>query len=386
MNNNRPIQSRIRVRPKGPNPSVDGHPGWVSQSVNQYVGLCAISLAMHAFLVGVGPVLNGARSAAWWVTALGALGGLLTFVPIWGMTKNQSQSLDEAMVEAYGPIGASVVLLLYVCITFLNTYIVIRTISSVVRHFFILNASEMVVSYIVLAVLVISVYRKETQGLSRVAWLIKWLLFFAIAYTCLRALKYSYIENIFPLLGNDIPNTLFAWVTAASGYVPVLALGMLPVQTGSGKPTRFRTGLAAILIGCLIATLLMLMTNASMPPQAIDAQIVWGYRATLFIEYTKNHITRFAYMLALLAMLLLTGGNGIATGTYLMARVVKTKKKSIPMGICLCFLVALIWFYGVNFSEQMTHLLMWRLPAAALPAWITWGVLAVKRRRRNAKA
>ena len=383
MNNNRPVQSRIRIRLEGPLPSVDGHPGWVRQSVSQYALLTGVSIGMHGFIAGAGLILNGARSAAWWITALGFLGGLLIWTPVWGVTRGEKAiSLDEALAEAFGKTGAAVIMLAYSGVVLFNASIVLYTIGSFVRQYLIVGASGAIVSLAVLAIMIFSVYRYGGQGLSRLVWLFRWLLLFSIAFSCAVAVKYTYFENLFPVLGNDTISTALTLPFAMSGYAPILTLGTLPLQTGSAKPVRFLTGLKAMGIGCFISTFLMLFINLSMPPMAVEADIVLGYNLVLSVEYMRSHVIRLFYLLALSTMLFLSGGNGASAGVSILSLILNQKNKWMPAAIIFAVLsLILLLLSSSDFADAFVRLMVWRLPIASVPVWTAWGVLAVKRRR-----
>ena len=114
--NNRPIPSRIRVRPgPGGPPSVDGHPGWVEAENRGWGWTALVSVFCMSLITGTGPVLLSARSAAWWITLLGTgLGALLTWLPVWGVMRAEDGALtyDEALARAFGaPLGGFLALL-----------------------------------------------------------------------------------------------------------------------------------------------------------------------------------------------------------------------------------------------------------------------------------
>lgn len=384
MNNSRPRPSRIRIRPEGPTPSVDGHPGWVTQSVKQYVILCGVTIGMHSFIAGASLVLLNARSAAWWITALGSLGGLLTWLPIYGIMKaEQAKTIDEAFKEAYGKIGAAIVMLLYTGVALFHSGIAIFIIGSFVRHFLIVGANGTVVAAAVLAVLSFSVCRYGMRGPSRLVWLLRVALVFAILLSCGMAVTYMHFENLFPLLGNDLQNTAFSLPISASCFVPVVSIGVLPSFTGSAKPVRFQTGLKAIAIGCVISTFLMLATNLSVPPQAVQSQIVWGFNLALSVEYMQTHVVRLFYFLALFTMLFLSGAHGIAVSvTFIRSSIFPKRSVGIHVILFLILFAFIFLLSNSRFAEGFMNLMVWRLPVAAIPAWITWGVLAIKKKRR----
>lgn len=387
MNGKRPVASRIRVRTgEGGPPSVDGHPGWVRQSVRQYRGLCVVTIGMHAFFTGVGPVLSGARSAAWWIVALGSLGGLLIWLPLWGMLRGEKAiSFHEAMAEAYGKTGGGIITMLYAALAIFDTNIAIRVIGSVVRQYLIADANEMFVSLAVVVVLMITVYRHGDQGLSRLFWLVRWIIVFALVFSCFSMLQNAYVENLYPLLGSEVKATFSQLPAAASGFIPILALGILPMQTGSAKPIRFRTGLIAVAVGGLIATALMLVVNVCMPPRAVMDQIVWGVRLALSAEYMQSRMFRMVYLLTIMLMTLLASGFSAAASISWMQSALGMKNQKIPLAVCgVCFIV-MIFLSNQQFTEQVARLLQWRLPIAVVPVWITWGVLCLKRRKGAAK-
>lgn len=387
MNNDRPVASRIRVQSGvGEMPTVDQHPGWVQQSVRQYMSLCIVAVAMHVFFAGAGPVLSGARSAAWWVVAVGSIGGLLIWLPMWGMMRREKAiTINEAMTEAYGKIVSNVIIFLYTILAIFDTSITIRVLGSVVRQFLIINANEMVVSSVVIAVLMVVIGRHGDQGLSRLFWLIRLVVLFSLAVVCVAMLRNGYIENLFPILGNDTKDTLMQLPAAASGYLPLLMFGILPLQTGSAKPTRFRTGLIVIAIGGLIATALMLVVNLSMPPRAVMDQMVWGFRLMVPAEYMQSGLWRMIYLLTLVVMLLFSSGYGTAVSITWMQTALNTTKKTIPIAICCAAFVSIILLSNQQYTDAVIHSLVWRLPIAAIPLWMTWGILLAKRRKGIAK-
>ena len=104
--NNRPIPSRIRVRPgPGGPPSVDGHPGWVADENASWGWTALLTVFAFGLVMGTGMVLSRARSAAWWVNTLGTLvGAMLTWLPVWGVMRAEDGALtyDEALARAFG--------------------------------------------------------------------------------------------------------------------------------------------------------------------------------------------------------------------------------------------------------------------------------------------
>lgn len=384
----RPARSRVRVRSgDGPPPSVDGHPGWVQQSVRQYAGVSVLVMAFQGFLAGAGPVLAGARSAAWWVIALGGLGGFLIWIPLWGMMRGEKPvSMDEAFREAYGKYVGGAMMLLYACLALFDAMISLRAVGSVVRQFLLISANEVAVILVTIGAMALPLTRHGGQGISRFIWMIRKMLIGAFVLCVFFMLQNASLDNLFPLMGYKIEDTLTMLPFAASGFTGILLLGLLPKETGSAEPVKFRAGVKALLASGLFAMLLTLVVNLCMPPVNAAAHMVWGHQLMIAAEFMEHRTIRLIYMFCLVLSLIIAGATGIGAGGMLAQSAFQSRKGKWAV-LLACGINMLFAFQTNQAFTEMTAGLMWyRLPVAAAPAWITWGVLAVKRGRKEAKA
>ena len=388
MNSNRPAPSRARVRKGyGTPPSVDGHPGWVQQSVRQYVWLTAIILAMQGFLAGAGPVLQSARSAAWWVVALGALCGMMVWLPVWGMMRGkEAVSLDEAFCEAYGRIAGGMVTMLYVTLAAFDAILALRAVGSIVRQYLLENANEIVVIIFMILALTLAIFRHNIKGLSRLNWMLRRVIVFPVMVCCLFMLQNARVDHLFPPLGNSVHDTLFSLPVAVSGFSGIVILGMLPPETGSAKFVRFRTGIFSLLLASAMAVFLVLVVNLCIPPRAVAPRLVWGHQLMIAAEYVQNRTFRLIYLLLLTLALGIAAGGSIATGSMMLHKTFGTDKGKWGTLLIGCVMVALSLQTSQRFTNQIAEWMVYRLPIAAIPPWITWCVLLIKRRRRRKEA
>lgn len=387
MADKRPALSNIRVRPgKGAPPSVDGHPGWVEQSTRQYIGLCGILIAAQAFLVGISALLSGAASAAWWCVAVGGMLGILVWIPTWGIMRGDTPvSLDEAFFEAYGRILGSIFCIVFCLMNVTSALLTIRVLGSIIRQYFLLTSNETLTSLTVLCVLTLVLYRHGTKGLSRFFWFIRKGFFLVLIASC--AMMYSGInlDNLFPMLGVTLPQTLAQLPAAAGGAAGVVLLSLLPKQTGSAKPVRFTAGLKALLLGTLTATGLVLMINLTMPPQAIPDMAVWGRKMVFAAEYMPSRLFRLTYLLLLILMMLIAGGYSLACSATLLQGAFRSQNnKWSVLAVCSVPFV-LLSFYDNSMLQAVEVLQDTRLLILCVPLWLTWIVLLIRRGYRRRK-
>ncbi|GHU82831.1 hypothetical protein FACS1894196_1860 [Clostridia bacterium] len=386
MSQRRPIPSDVRVRAgEGPKPSVDGHPGWVRQSVRQYGCLCALALATQGYLAGVGVVLDAARSAAWWVMLAGAAGGLLVWLPVWGMMRGpRPVTSDEAFCEAYGRWIGGALSLAYLGLLLFNAVLAIRAAVSVVKGYLLPDAGEIVLALAIVVTLAVALWRHGEQGLSRTAWLFRTGIVVVMAAMYCILLGNARAENLFPPLGRSVGGTLSALPVAAGSFSGILVLGQLPRETGSAQPVRLRTGAVALLVGGLCAAALMLLVNLCVPPRVeMTRPMVWGRQLLLIVEYVRQRVLREAYIFVLVLSLVIGAGASLVAGSG-MAQGMMRRRGKWPLVLLLAATAALCTRMEQGFADWMEGAMAYRLPLAAIPAWVTWGVLAVRRRRRQA--
>lgn len=384
MDNKRPVRSRVRVRPGGgPPPSVDGHPGWVEQSVRQYGWLCAVSVMIQIMITGVGPVLLGARSAAWWVVLVGALlGGVLLWTPLWGLMRGgeQPRTLDEALVASLGPVAGRALPLLYVLLLLMDAGVALRTVGSLVRRHMISYGNETLASVATLAALFTALCAYGGKGLSRTAWLFRIPFAVMVAGTVLTMSQNAELSNLFPVLGQSVPETLAQLPTSAGSVTGLLLLGLLPRETGSARPIPLRTGLWPLALGALLAALYMLFINLSIGPRAISEDITLDVRLILAIQYVRRlYAYRIFFLFSITLLLALSAGTGIAVGSMLVQSSLQAQRLRWPvLGVCAAMLLFLL---TVRRGAQalVNQVFPWRLPIAALPLWLAWGVDALRR-------
>ncbi len=381
MENNRPVQSRIRVQAgQGAPPSVDGHPGWVQQSVRLYVLVFGLALAIHGFMAGAGPVLTNARSAAWWCMALGALCGMLIWLPLWGIMRGQTAtSLDEALIKAYGNIAGRLVLGIFALLMFMDALIALHAVGSVVRQYMLFETNEKVIALATLAVVGLSLHRRGIKGLALFIRLILPPLVIGLAGACYCMLKCASLDNIFPLLGNDVGDTLWQIPFAASSFTGLVMLGFLPRQTGSAKPVRFRTGVFTLVIAGSLAVVMTLIINLCVPPRAVPADMFWGHQLMLSAEFMESRAFRLIYVLLLVLSLIVSIGVSLYSGRLMLST--DSNAQTVWPILLMCAALAGALFLPSSFTLLLTHnLVIWRFPVAAVLLWVTWGVLAFKRR------
>jgi len=378
----RPVASRARVRGgDGPPPGVDGHPGWVEQSVRQYAGLSVMLMATQAMIAGVGPVLLGAYSAAWWCVLLGAAGGLLLWIPAHGMMRGETAvSLDEAFDEAFGKIAGSALTLIVALYSMTDAALALRVLGSIVRQYILITTNEMIMTAAALLVLALVLTRHGQKALSRLLWLVRKGLLLAVVFASAAMLPSVEIDNLFPLLGSNLRSTLLTLPVAASGYIGVLLLSLLPKQTGSAVPAKFRVGVYALLMAAIIAGALMMIVNLSLPPQAVPRSIVWGRHIMFAGEYMRSRFFRLVYLLSFTLMMLFASGTSIAASGLLLQSAVRSEKSrwTIP-AVCAPLLLLIPVYAGLS-PETLIAMQTFRFPLLLLLLWATWPVLLVKRR------
>lgn len=383
----RPVPSRIRVRSgRGPKPSVDGHPGWVRQSVHQYIALCAAMLFVQALIIGVGPVLMGAYSASWWCTGLGAILGLLFFIPVHGMTCGTTAvSLDEAFREGFGKtIGGALSIYLALMLA-TDALLTLRALGSLVWQYLLDDYNETILSISALGIIAISVTRHGVKGVSRLLFMLRVGLIGLFVICCLYMLPRAGIDNLFPLLGSEAERTLWQLPVSTAAYSGVLMLGLLPKMTGSATPVPFRSGVLALLIGGLLATVLMLMINLSISARAVPELLVWGRSLMIGAEYMQSRLIRFAYIIFLILALLIAASASIASAGVLLSGSVRGKQSewAIPV-ICGLVLIGL-FILDSRDPASVLSLYIYKGPAVWAPLCIAWIVLILRRKWKARK-
>ena len=387
--NNRPIPSRIRVRPgPGGPPSVDGHPGWVEAENRGWGWTALVSVFCMSLITGTGPVLLSARSAAWWITLLGTgLGALLTWLPVWGVMRAEDGALtyDEALARAFGaPLGGFLALLAAAAML-LNAAQMLRVLSAFVRLYMIEGARGLVVTLAALGMLALSLCRRHARGFSRGAWGLRFLLCGLMAASALLMRQNASTFNFFPLLGTSPRETFAALPVSLANGAGLAALGALPRMTGSAKPPRLRLGLAAGGGGALAGGGFTLLSCLSIPPRGVEAAASGGIRLMLAIEYLPTvQFFRVLYQVALILLLLIASGSFLTGCGALLGGVWRVRRIRAGL-LCACLLAAAVAFCPdepFHRALEATHFA--RALALALPAWAAWPILKIREKRNHA--
>lgn len=387
--NNRPIPSRIRVRPgSGAPPSVDGHPGWVNAENNSWGWPALTTVFCLCLLTGTGPLLLSARSASWWISLLGtALGALLTWLPLWGVmrAKGEALTLDEAYVCAFGGSVGGFLSLLAAVAFLLSAAQTLRILAAFVRLYMIDGARGLVVSLAALSALALMLCRRHARGFSRGAWGLRFVLCGLMAVSALMMTRNADAFNLFPLLGESPRATLASLPVALSNGMGVASLAVLPRLTGSAKPPRFRLGLAAGLLGALAGSGFVLLACLSVPPRSTDAASSGGIGLMLAIEYLSSaQIFRVLYQFALLLLLLISTGASLTGCGALLAGVWRAGRMRGGLA-CACLLASVISACpDAPFYQTLENTQLLRAAALALPAWAAWPILKNREKRNHA--
>ncbi len=387
MASERPATSPIRVRPgPGAPPPVDGHPGWVQQSVKTYIASTVATIFMQSFLASAGPAMERALSAAWLSLLAGALMAMLLWVPLYFVMRGAKPiTLDEAFTEAFGKIISGILTAVYMLLLLYNTYLSLRAAASLVRQYLIANASEVTVFLILILGITLAVTRQGGKGMARLSWYLRRIFVLGVMLGIYIAYRNGNFSNLFPVLGAEIPMTLESLPISAGGFTGIILLGLLPRETGSTKPVRFSTGVKVLLIGTAGALVYVLATNLSMPPRAIPQHLLWGRQLMLAAEYLSGSLLRMLCLMFLMLLLLISSGVNLAGVGALGDGILKGKASTIVWG-CGIILAVMAFFSDQNFTEFMIFLMRWRFPVAAAPLWVTFVALLIKRSGKAAKA
>ncbi len=388
MENERPVRSRIRVRsgPGGP-PSVDGHPGWVEKSTEQHVALCAIFIAMQGTMVGLGPVLTQAKSAAWWCMVIGLAAGFLIWIPLWGIMRGEkARTLDEALCVAFGPVVGGAFSMVYALLFLIEVMIMLEAACAVVCQRMLLDSDERVVSLTILAVVTLMLFRNQVRGFSRFVWLFRITIVSMCAISMFFLFDNARLNHLFPLMGEDQTTTLLQIPTAAGGMTGIILLGLLPRETGSAQPVKMRFGVLALFIGGFVSIAYTLLTNLCVSPLAIPSELAWGTRLMLSSEFNQHRAFRLVYIVLLALKLILAIGAGMAGCGMLAQRAVRAKTWRWPLGITAAFLAVKCIVSGKMVMDISMEALRWFFPAALIPLWLAWIVLLIKKRRKRGGA
>ncbi len=381
----RPARSHIRVRAgKGAPPSVDGHPGWVQQSTNQYAALCGVVLSTQGLIAGIGPLLMNARSAAWWCLAVGFLGGVLIWIGVWGLMRGkQVRSLDEALCAAFGKIGGSVLCVVLAALLVFDASVALGAMGGLVRQYLLIGANERIVEFTVIVVIAISLGRHGVRGFSRMLWFFRVILISTFIISMAFLLEDTSLDNLFPLMGNSPGETLAQIPVAASGMAGILLLGLLPKQTGSAKQVSINTGFISLVIGFIGAVGLTLMANLSVPPRVVPEYLAWGHQLMLSAEYNSFRFYRLVYMFVLTFKITIAIGGGVAGSGILLHSGFRTKTTTWPTVAVCGILAGIAQISQQTLTDISLRLMVWRFPIAVVPVWLAWGILAIKERRKG---
>jgi hypothetical protein len=107
----------------------------------------------------------------------------------------------------------------------------------------------------------------------------------------------------------------------------------------------------------------------------------------LAAAYVKNEAFRLFFLMLLVIGLIFALGNSIGTSAMLAQEALGVKARRWPeLIICLVQAAVLLLFPAQAFMDSAMPLLVYRLPLALIPMWVTWAVLAIRLRRKGVAA
>ena len=328
--------------------------------------LCSVSVWRTAMT----RILPLCGSAAWWVTLLCLLPGLLTTLLLrLTMRFSGAHTLPEAMRIALGKGGA---VLLSAVLALPLAADALASVTSLITLFtqgIGTRGTPLTLALLTGGALIVSLHR---EGLSRGAYFLRWGMIGAVALLAAFALVEVRLDGIFPLYGDGRASVLTAVEAGVSLAWPLTLLLM-------SQPPRCTNRLMAASVPVLLPSGLLLLLTLTTPHELLVRESGLAAALMLPIRYAPNALRVLALSLMMLAFFLTIGAS-----VQLLAGQITAHMKATP-GWLPCALLAVLLLTQAADASLLWHGLgvigPWLLLPLMLLSLCTWPIALTRRKR-----
>lgn len=327
--------------------------------------LCAVSIWRTAMT----RILPLCGSAAWWVTLLCLLPGLVTALLLrWTMQLTGMRTLAEAMRAALGKGGAALLSATLALPLAADALASVTALITLFTQGIGTRGTPLTLALLTGGALIISLHR---EGLARSAYFLRWGIIGALALLAAFALSDAHLDGLFPLYGEGRASVLTAVEASVSLGWP---LTLLLTEEPPRHENRLRAGIAPVLIP---AGLLLLLT-LSIPHELLIRAGGAADALLLPVRFMPNALRVLALCLVMLAFFLAIGAS-----VQLLARQITAHMKTAPVWLPGVLLVLLLLTQAADASAIWTALSRigpWLLLPLLFLSLCTWPI-ALNRRK-----
>ena len=328
--------------------------------------LCAVSIWRTAMT----RILPLCGAAAWWVTLLCLLPGLLTALLFrFAMHLTGTSTLVEAMRAVLGKGGA---VLLSAALALPLAADALASLTALITLFtqgIGTRGTPLTLALLTGGALIVSLHR---EGLSRGAYFLRWGMIGAVALLAAFALAEVRLDGIFPLYGDGRGSVLAAVEAGVSLAWPLTLLL-------TSQSPRHTNRMRAASVPVLLPSGLLLLLTLTTPHELLVRESGLAAALMLPIRYAPNALRVLALSLMMLCFFLTIGAS-----VQLLAGQVTVHMKATP-GWLPCALLAVLLLTQAADASLLWHALgvlgPWVLLPLLLLSLCTWPIALTRRKR-----
>lgn len=328
--------------------------------------LCAVSIWRTAMT----RILPLCGSAAWWVTLLCLLPGLLTALLLrLTMHMTGARTLPEAMRAALGKGGAALLSIAFALPLAADALASVASLITLFTQGIGTRGTPLTLALLTGGALIVSLHR---EGLARGAYFLRWGMISALTLLAAFALPEARLDGFFPLYGDGRASVLAAVEAGVSLGWPLALL--LTAET-----PRHGNRLRAAAVPVLAPSGLLLLLTLTTPHELLIRESGVAAALLLPVRYMPNALRVLALSLVILAFFLAIGAS-----VQLLAAQISTHMKTTPAWLPGALLAVLLLTQAADASaiwNALSQVGPWLLLPLLFLSLCTWPVALTRRKR-----
>lgn len=327
--------------------------------------------ACQLFLDGTGRMLPDAGGALWWSALLCPAGALLLTLPIARMRREADgrELADVALASLPAPVALALCALCGLTLL-LDAAAALYGLTELTHASLLPQTDERVIVLMALTALLLSAYAGLT-GMQRLAFLLRRTLPILLLLLMAWSLWGRPIENLYPLAGHGVRESLRLGAGSLGAGACALAAGFLPGGVRQLPQVRARETCGYCLSGHLLAVLLLLGLSLSTPYSLWPLAGGWGARMVLQGRPALYNgiLYRMVTVLQLTALLIAACG-ALLFAAHALSRAMRGRRDRLAFALAFALLTAAGLLRSHLGLSWLLAAMPWRYAAALAVVWL----------------